>query len=371
MKKYKSKDGKLLKYGYTTGSCATAAAKAAAHMLFNNETIEEVKINTPKGWELNLEVINVQINEDNVVCAIKKDAGDDPDVTHEMKIFARVTNTKNKNEFKLTGGIGIGKITKKGLAIEVGKYAINPVPRKTIKEEVLKVIKENQGVKVEIFAPEGVDIAKKTFNPRLGIVGGISILGTSGIVEPMSEDAIKKSLSIELNMLKEKGYDEVILTPGNYGMNFLKENNYNLEVAVKVSNFLGYMLDEARRLKFKKILLVGHCGKFVKVAGGSFNTHSKMSDARREVFAAHVALLGSKQKTIERIMNCVTTEEIVEIIYSKSKYEAFKNIANKITEKSKLRIIEDIEIGSIIFSSVKGELSKCDVGEKIAGDFIE
>lgn len=366
---YKYLNGKKLKYGYTTGSCAAAASKAAAMMLVKQEAYPEVVLKTPKGWELNLEVHDIHINEESVICAIKKDAGDDPDVTHGIKIYAKVSYSNSG--FCITGGKGVGQVTKPGLAIEPGRAAINPVPRQMIREAVKSVLGNIDNISVEIFAPMGETIAIKTFNPRLGIKGGISILGTSGIVEPMSEDAIKKSLTIELKMLKEKGYSKVIFTPGNYGRDFLIQEGLDQSCYIKISNYIGYMLDEAYRLGFKKILLVGHCGKFSKVAGGNFNTHSKISDCRREVFAAYAALVGMQSKAISKILSANTTEEIVKYIYDQQKNVVFNKIADEITKRCLLRTYNEIEIGTLMFSSVFGKLGICSRYEKVVGDFCE
>lgn len=221
MERYVVKNGKKMRYGYTTGSCAAGAAKAGVKMLFAQREIREIEIDTPKGWELTLDIHDIDINNEFVCCSIVKDSGDDPDITKGIKIYARAERTKSK-DIEITGGIGIGKVTKKGLAVPIGEYAINPVPMEMIREEVSRVLPKDRGVKVTIYCPEGVEIGKKTFNPKLGIVGGISIIGTTGIVEPMSEEAFKESLAIELSVLKEEKIKRVIFSPGNYGRDFVK-----------------------------------------------------------------------------------------------------------------------------------------------------
>ncbi|WP_297135414.1 cobalt-precorrin-5B (C(1))-methyltransferase CbiD, partial [Terrisporobacter sp.] len=233
MEEYVYIDGKKYKRGYTTGSCAAAASKASVYMLLTKEKVDKVNIDTPKGIPLTLSVRNIEISDDYAICSIEKDGGDDIDATHKMNIFAKaelIDNLDNE-DIIVTGGKGIGLVTKKGLSVEVGKHAINPVPMKMIKSEVRKILKEkedfiekNKSIKITIFAPEGEEIAKKTFNPRLGIVGGISILGTTGIVEPMSEEGWKKSLSIELEMKRSQGLDKIILVPGNHGEEFIREH---------------------------------------------------------------------------------------------------------------------------------------------------
>ena len=371
MEEYVYIDGKKYKRGYTTGSCATGAAKAATYMILTKETLETVNIDTPKGIPLNLKVENVDINNAFAQCSIQKDGGDDIDATHKMHIYAKA-ELIDCNEIIIDGGIGIGRVTKKGLGIEIGKYAINKTPISMIQSEVRKVIGDTKGVKITIFAPEGETIAKKTFNPRLGIVGGISIIGTTGIVEPMSDEGWKKSLSIELEMKKAQGMDKVILVPGNHGEMFIKESlGIDSKYIVRTSNFIGYMLKEAQRIGFKKILMAGHLGKYVKIAGGIFNTHSKVADARNEILIANLALMNAPFELINKINECLTTEEFIEIL-EEDKYKKYKEIYNILSEKCKKRIDiymndDEIDIEVMIFSMEKKLLGE----SKKAGDLKE
>ena len=274
-----------------------------------------------------------------------------------MDIYAKVEFIDG-NEIIIDGGIGIGRVTKKGLGIEIGKAAINKTPISMIKNEVRKVIGSSKGVKITIFAPKGEMIAKKTFNPRLGIVGGISVIGTTGIVEPMSDEGWKKSLSIELQMKKAQGMNEIILVPGNHGEMFIKETlGIDSKYIVRTSNFIGYMLKEAKRIGFKKILMAGHLGKYVKIAGGIFNTHSKVADARNEILIANLALINAPYKLINAVNECLTTEEFIEILES-DEYKEYKKIYNILCDKCKERIdlyIDDneIDIEVMIFSMEK------------------
>lgn len=371
MEEYVYIDGKKYKRGYTTGSCATGAAKAATYMILTKETLETVNIDTPKGILLNLKVENVDINNDFAQCSIQKDGGDDIDATHKMHIYAKA-ELIDSNEIIIDGGIGIGRVTKKGLGIEIGKAAINKTPISMIQSEVRKVIGDTKGVKITIFAPEGETIAKKTFNPRLGIVGGISIIGTTGIVEPMSDEGWKKSLSIELEMKKAQGMDKVILVPGNHGEMFIKESlGIDSKYIVRTSNFIGYMLKEAQRIGFKKILMAGHLGKYVKIAGGIFNTHSKVADARNEILIANLALMNAPFELINKVNECLTTEEFIEILED-DKYKKYKEIYNILSEKCKKRIDiymndDEIDIEVMIFSMEKKLLGE----SKKAGDLKE
>lgn len=371
MEEYVYIDGKKYKRGYTTGSCATGAAKAATYMILTKETLETVNIDTPKGIPLNLKVENVDINNAFAQCSIQKDGGDDIDATHKMHIYAKA-ELIDSNEIIIDGGIGIGRVTKKGLGIEIGKAAINKTPISMIQSEIRKVIGDTKGVKITIFAPEGETIAKKTFNPRLGIVGGISIIGTTGIVEPMSDEGWKKSLSIELEMKKAQGMDKVILVPGNHGEMFIKESlGIDSKYIVRTSNFIGYMLKEAQRIGFKKILMAGHLGKYVKIAGGIFNTHSKVADARNEILIANLALMNAPFELINKVNECLTTEEFIEILED-DKYKKYKEIYNILSEKCKKRIDiymndDEIDIEVMIFSMEKKLLGE----SKKAGDLKE
>lgn len=371
MEEYVYIDGKKYKRGYTTGSCATGAAKAATYMILTKETLETVNIDTPKGIPLNLKVENVDINNVFAQCSIQKDGGDDIDATHKMHIYAKA-ELIDSNEIIIDGGIGIGRVTKKGLGIEIGKAAINKTPISMIQSEVRKVIGDSKGVKITIFAPEGETIAKKTFNPRLGIVGGISIIGTTGIVEPMSDEGWKKSLSIELEMKKAQGMDKIILVPGNHGEMFIKESlGIDSKYIVRTSNFIGYMLKEAQRIGFKKILMAGHLGKYVKIAGGIFNTHSKVADARNEILIANLALMNAPFELINKVNECLTTEEFIEILED-DEYKKYKEIYNILCEKCKKRIDiymndDEIDIEVMIFSMEKKLLGE----SKKAGDLKE
>ncbi|HGM3889323.1 TPA: cobalt-precorrin-5B (C(1))-methyltransferase CbiD [Clostridioides difficile] len=408
MEEYVYIDGKKYRRGYTTGSCATGASKAAVYMLITKNRINTINIDTPKGIPLLLKVDNINISDTFVECSIKKDGGDDIDATHTMDIYARAeivakndknkgyltlkdidslsTNSECKSELykfiRVYGGTGIGVVTKKGLSVDVGKPAINPTPLKMINHEIRKLIGDNfesilgndKVLKITIFAPQGETVAKKTFNPRLGIVGGISIIGTTGIVEPMSDDGWKKSLSIELQMKKEQGLDKIILVPGNHGEQFIREKlNLDIKYVVRVSNFIGYMIKEAQRIGYKKILMAGHIGKFIKVSAGIFNTHSKVADARSEILVANLALMGARYEFLNKINQCVTTEEAVELINNSEYREVYNILSNKCRERVKQYLNEDsdnIDVEVIIFSMDKSLLGKSDNTDDLVEVFI-
>lgn len=350
-------NGKTYRYGYTTGSSAAGAAKGALTMLLSGEVIEEIALKTPAGIELQLSLHDIIITREMVKCAVVKDSGDDPDVTNGIKVYAKVTRNKNLG-LQIVGGIGVGRVTKKGLQVAVGKAAINPVPMQMIREEALALLADNQDYTIEISVPEGVEIAKKTFNERLGVMGGISILGTSGIVVPMSDEAFKEALALELSILKEQGVKEMVLTPGNYGENFIANHlPHATERTVTTSNFIGYMLHEAVRFEMQKVILVGHIGKLIKVAGGIFHTHSSVADGRNEIFAAHYMHFSGDVEGFRGIMQSNTTEEAIE--YVKDEH-FFNHLCNIIKMRCLQHIRNKIEIEVIIFSQERGLLGKTD-----------
>lgn len=351
----------VLRLGYTTGSCATAAAKAATWMLLKGEPIEQVKIYTPKGIELLLDIHDVLVTHKYVSCAVVKDGGDDPDVTHGMKIYVQVSKRLEEGIY-IDGGEGIGRITKVGLKCQIGEAAINPVPKQMIRQEVEAVCKDvgyMEGLEIIVFAPEGEKIAKKTFNPRLGIVGGISILGTSGIVEPMSEKALIDTIYTELEMKAASHVKQLLICPGNYGRDFAKEQlGLDLEQGIKYSNYLGETLDHIVYLGFEKVLLVGHIGKLVKVAAGVMNTHSKYADARFEVLASHAAMEGVPKEIICKVMECVTTDGALSILKEQPCYKkVIASILNKIQRHINFRVKDKVQVEIILFGE-EGILAK-------------
>lgn len=351
-----------LRYGYTTGSCAAAAAQAAAKMLLTGEKVEEVALQTPKGILLHLLIEDIQMDKEEVRCAVRKDGGDDPDVTHGILIYARIKKSGEAG-IHLDGGTGVGRVTRPGLEQPVGAAAINKVPRKMIRENVEAVCRQMNytgGMDVVIEIPEGVEISKKTFNPRLGIQGGISVLGTSGIVIPMSEAALVASIRLEMEMLVKNGAGYLVITPGNYGQAFSKEQmNIDLTYSMKCSNYVGETLDMARELGVKGILFIAHIGKFIKVAGGIMNTHSRNADSRAEVMAANALRAGASRNTVMEILDSVTTEQSIDILIRDHCLEkTMEEVLQRVEYYLSKRGGEQLEVGAILFSSVHGKLGE-------------
>ncbi|MDP9567950.1 UNVERIFIED_ORG: cobalt-precorrin-5B (C1)-methyltransferase [Kosakonia oryzae] len=364
-------NGKALRKGYTTGSCATAAAKVAALMVLRQHIIHQVSIVTPSGVTLHLNVESPHIEGQQAIAAIRKDGGDDVDVTHGMLIFARVTLTED-DQIVLRGGEGVGTVTRKGIGLAVGEAAINRTPRQTIEAAVREVIGPTRGAQVEIFAPEGEERAKKTYNGRLGILGGISIIGTTGIVTPMSEESWKRSLSLELELKRAGGMERVILVPGNHGERFVREQlGVSGELVVTMSNFVGYMIEEAVRLGYRQIVLVGHPGKLVKIAAGIFHTHSHIADARMETLVAHLALLGAPHDLLLKVSDCDTTEAAMEYIDAAGFSHLYTHLAQRICLRiaQMLRFTQNPpQCDAVLFSFDNKVLGANRPVEEIAGD---
>ena len=374
MEQYIEKDGKKLRLGYTTGSCAAAAAKAAAWMLLTGSRKEIITLDTPKGIRLELAVKEITMECGSVSCAIEKDSGDDPDVTKGTLIFATVSRTDIPG-VTIDGGFGIGRVTKRGLDQPVGNAAINSVPRQMIREnveEVMTLADYHGGLSVVISAPEGEMLAKKTFNPRLGIVGGISILGTTGIVEPMSEKALVDTIRVELNQRKVGGAEYVLLTPGNYGSDFIhNELGLDLKVAVQVSNFIGDALDICKELGFKGALLIGHVGKLVKIAGGMMNTHSKYGDCRMEILAAHAGAEGVPAEMLAEILECVACDDVLRILQDTPYYEkTLSRLSDRVAFHLQHRG-DEMETGTLLFSKEYGILGKSSNADELLRKITE
>lgn len=363
-----------LRTGYTTGSCAAAAAKAATHMLVSGEVVGEVSLVTPADIRLYLEVEDIVKENNYVSCAIRKDSGDDPDVTNGILVYARVTFAQDdvvKSKVILEAGEGIGRVTQKGLEQSIGDPAINPVPRRMIREAVKAELQKagvDRGVQVMIWVPDGAEIAKKTFNPKLGIEGGISILGTTGIVEPMSEKALTDTIFVEMKVRRENGMDYCYVVPGNYGSDFLHDTlGYQEDAAVKCSNYVGEVIDDAVRLQMKGILLVGHIGKFIKLAAGIMNTHSRQADGRMEILAAHAAMAGGSRELICQLMECITTTAALELLEKEGILkEVVSTVMIKIEEHLKHRAGDGLEIGAVMFSKEMGILGKTSDADRLA-----
>ena len=353
---------KLLRCGYTTGTCAALAAAGAAKLLLTGTAPAVLSLMTPKGLPVEIEPLFCRMNGGGAECAVVKDSGDDADVTGGMSIVATVRRSPEPG-VAIDGGAGVGRVTKPGLDQPVGAAAINSVPRRMIAEQTRKICAEagyTGGLSVVISIPGGEEAAKRTFNPMLGVEGGLSVLGTSGIVEPMSEQALIDTIAVELRQASH-GSDRLILTPGNYGADYLHETGLDAigVPVVKCSNFLGDALDIIAGLPFRQVLLVGHIGKLVKVAGGVMNTHSKYADCRTELFCAHAAVCGASQETCRALLGAATADACLSLLQEAGLTEAVtESLLLAIQAHLDHRSAGAFSIGAEVFSNQYGLLGR-------------
>ncbi|MBP5784149.1 MAG: cobalamin biosynthesis protein CbiD [Methanobrevibacter sp.] len=352
---------KLLRCGYTTGTCAAAASKAAVAMLFKQESMDSVAITTPNQTDLIIDVLNPQFNDNIASCSIEKDSGDDPDITNGILVSSKVTLLSDSSEIIIEGGKGVGKVTKGGLDQPVGMSAINSVPRKMIKDSLNELAMQYNykgAFHVLISVPKGEEIAKKTFNPELGIVGGISILGTTGIVEPMSAKALADSIKVEISVIAAESNESILIFLGNFGKKFTEEDlNLSTKPGIMCSNFIDVALDSSVEFGFKNILLVGHIGKFVKLGIGMFNTHSHNGDGRIETLLSCALEAGANIETLKEIQKCVTTNAGLDILYENDLLDKTMDVLNeRIQHNIDRRVPDDINVGFICFANT-GEYS--------------
>lgn len=350
---------KKLRCGYTTGTCAAAAAKAASIALLTHNSVNRVDIFTPKGQILHIEVGRCITGNESVLCSVIKDSGDDPDVTNGAEICAEVTLIREGIE--IAGGKGVGTVTKKGLDQPVGAAAINSVPRKMITQavkDIAELYEYHGGFRIVISVPQGEELAQKTFNPRIGIVGGISIIGTTGIVEPMSDSALIETIRTEANIRKAEGRGVLVLTVGNYSERFISENKPELgEQCVMCSNFIGDAIDIGVTLGFQDILIYGHIGKMVKLGSGIMNTHSSYADGRMETLIACGAIAGADNAVLCRLSECATTDAALDILAENGCAQRVLDVlAGRIHGYLQARAKGQARVGAVVFS-YKNEFS--------------
>ena len=357
---YLRSGSRMMRCGITTGTCASLAASGAAQLLLTGTAPSSLALTTPKGLTVEVEPVFCRLEGLQAVCAVRKDAGDDPDVTDGLLIIASVRKTGQG--IRVDGGTGVGRVTNKGLDQPVGAAAINSVPRRMIASAAEAVCAETGyagGLDIVISVPEGEEIARKTFNPMLGIEGGISILGTSGIVEPMSEQAIVDTIELEIRQAAENGVQNLIAVPGNYGLDFLKQQ-FPLPAdipVVKCSNYLGDTIDIALTQGMQSLLLVGHIGKLVKLAGGIMNTHSRMADCRCELFCAHAALCGADASLCRALMDQPTSDGCLALLESANLKDAvLRSLLEAIQRHLDRRTHQAMRTGAVVFSNEAGLL---------------
>lgn len=367
---------KQLRCGYTTGTCAALAAAGAAWLLLRGKCPETLNLMTPKGLPVTVQPARCNGSDTLAECAVRKDAGDDADVTDGMEVVATVQRIPGE-AIQIDGGTGVGRVTKPGLDQPVGNAAINRVPRLMIEQQVRAVCDEcgyDGGLSVVISIPDGERLAKRTFNPMLGVKGGLSILGTSGIVEPMSEQAIVDTIAVEQRQAAAAGAKQLILTPGNYGMDFLRAQGWlSREVpVVKCSNFIGDALDIAVTQQFETVLLVGHIGKLVKLAGGVMNTHSLYADCRTELFCAYAAVCGGSQSLCQSLLSAATTDACIALLDEQQLREPVMSaILEAIQTHLDRRVAGAYRVGALLFSNQYGMLGQTKAAKEILRQWEE
>ena len=345
----------MLKKGYITGSCAQGAAKAATLMLLTGKLFDWVEVETPSKVKLRLPVIDPDIGDHYASCAVVKDSGDDPDITHGTKICATVSFSDRRG-VTIRGGKGVGIVTKPGLAIPIGEHAINPTPREMILRDVSKLLPDDKGVEVTITVPDGEALAEKTYNPRLGITGGISILGTTGIVEPKSVDAYKTSLSLQLDVIRASGVEKVYLVLGYVGEQYCKKVlGLSDDSVIKIGDHVGFMLEQCNKKGIKEVLLIGYLGKLVKVAAGQFDTHFRFGDRRIETIVHHARRCGAHPEIIEAILKEAAAEATIAILKDNGLAKVFDDIAKEVVLRLKDLVGGKLRIHCILLS-LKGEV---------------
>lgn len=368
---YVTQNNRKLKCGYTTGTCAAAASKACAYMLLSRKIVHSVRITVPKGVDVTVDIEDASLTDTKAVCSVVKDGGDDIDATHGMKIFSEVTLTDSG--IAIDGGEGIGRVTKNGLDQPVGNAAINSTPRKMITSELEAMASEygyKGGFSVKIFAPQGETVAVKTFNANLGILGGISILGTSGIVEPMSEAALVATIVKDMDVKKAEGRTTLLVVPGNYGKDFVEGMpGIDGTDAVKCSNFIGEMLDHAVEIG-TDVVLVGNIGKLVKLAGGIMNTHSRNADCRMEIMAANTALAGGDIELVREVAVCNTTDDALDkIVEAGLKEKLSQLLLDAIDRHMAHRTGGNVRTAAVLFSTKYGLLGKTKLADEMLEDY--
>lgn len=389
MEEYVIKNQKKLRLGITTGTCSAAAARAAAMQLLLGVESHAVTMRTPKGMTVSVPVYLLESDSRKASYKVVKDSGDDPDVTNGTDVCVtveyvkqRVCEQKDGSQDRscaftsesfpyltLDGGTGIGRVTKEGLEQAVGQAAINHVPRQMIFAAVADVCEKAnvcEPLHITVWMPEGETLAKRTFNPKLGIEGGLSILGTSGILEPMSEQAIVATIETEIRQLHAVGEEKVLVTPGNYGQAYASEYlKLDLAKSVKSSNYIGDTIDLAISYGMKDLLLVGNIGKLVKLAAGIFNTHSKVADGRGEIFAVHAAMAGAEAKVVQEIYDCINTDRMLDVLEREGLREVvMQSILAAIEKHVAGRVGDTMRFGVIVFSEKYGYLGQTSDAER-------
>ena len=361
---------KLLRCGYTTGTCAALAAAGAARLLLTGAVPESISLRTPKGIVVEVAPLFCRRAAAGAECAIEKDGGDDVDVTTGLPVIAAV-ELRQDTAITIQGGKGVGRVTRPGLDQPVGEAAINHVPRQMI-ETALRAEAEAAGYPggfaVTISIQGGEEVARRTFNPHIGVEGGLSVLGTSGIVEPMSQQAILDTIQLEMDQAALANPRQLILAPGNYGLDYLRDAYPEFAgiPVVKTSNFIGDTLDMAAAAGFEEVLLVGHVGKLCKLAGGIMNTHSHTADCRTELFCAHAALCGADRALCAWLMDAATTDACLDLLdQAQLRTPVLESLLAAIQLHLDRRAAGTFRVGAVLFSNQHGPLGTTQTAKEL------
>ena len=353
------KNNKNLRNGYTTGACAAAGVKAALIYMTTKNFVENIEITALDGTILTIPIKNLKvISNDEIEVEVIKFSGDDPDITNGASVFT-TTKKLDDTEIIFKGGEGIGIVTRAGLSVPIGEPAINPGPRQLIRNVVKDFFDEPVGFEITISIPAGVELAKKTLNPILGIEGGISVIGTTGVLRPMSEEAFKKSLVPQMDVALAAGFDMLIFVPGKMGEVAAINHGIPKESIVQTSNFIGYMLESAVERKVKQVILFGHIGKLAKVAAGVFYSHNRIADGRLETIAAYAAAEGLESAEVRKILQSNTTEEAIKIIADNKFERVYDIIAKRASLRARRYTFNELEVGTILVDR-NGNILGCD-----------
>jgi cobalt-precorrin-5B (C1)-methyltransferase len=355
---------KPLRGGYTTGACAAAGALAALRFL-RGEDCPALEIEALDGTMLHIPVKDVQPAEGGATAEIVKFSGDDPDITNGASVFTTLQKGAAGQGLVFRAGKGVGHVTKPGLQIPVGEPSINPGPRKLI----ASVLARELGIEaspsqdaewqalmakldfiVTISIPAGVELAKQTLNPVLGVEGGISVIGTTGVLRPMSEEGFKNSLVPQIDVALAAGFEDIVFVPGKIGEKLAAKIGLPPQALVQTSNFIGFLLDVAAEHGAKRVLLLGHIGKLVKVAAGNFYTHNRISDARLETLAAYAAAEGLDQKGVQAILAANASEDALEIIDGAGLQHVYTVLAERASARSERHVFGKLKVGTVLLT---------------------
>lgn len=348
-----SKPKGKLRTGFTTGTSAAAGAKACVLSILNKKKVDFVDVTLPKKSKIQIKIEKCEFDSQRAICSVIKDGGDDPDVTHGAEICTEVSFTDRLGQIEIDGGEGVGKVTKPGLGLEIGSAAINPTPKRMITENILEVAKDilkKNGIKVLISVPKGKELAIKTDNPRLGILGGISILGTSGIVIPYSTASFAAAIRQSIDVTLAMGDNSVVLTTGGRSEDFSKRIiDLSEHCFIQMGDFSGYTMQQCAKKGIKKAHVAGFIGKLTKMGMGVKQTHVKGSKVDMKFLADIARKCNAPSQVIEEIKHANTARHVLELVTNKNLIGYFDLICSQVYDKLRQHSENKIELDVIMF----------------------